>query len=195
MVSTPIYTCRRCGQTLYAWLPNNNCNGDYLLHHDIDLNEIKIAPPPPEDLNLQEIAMTDFVTKDSGQRQEFSTGMVRDTSTNKARYDLVDVPMLTRWAELMARGAKKYGANNWRKASTQEELDRFKESAFRHFMQWFGGATDEDHGAAVFFNVAGAEMVKNKIPPTYLVPASANVDLAALRQATCKIDNIRPIHG
>jgi len=101
-----------------------------------------------------------FETKDSGQRQEFSTGMVRDVSTNKARYDLVDEPMLTRWAELMGRGAVKYGENNWRKAATEQELNRFKESAFRHFMQWFKGQTDEDHGAAVFFNIAGAEMVK-----------------------------------
>ncbi len=165
--------------------------------------EIKIAPPPPEDLNLQEQTMQ-FETKDSGERQEFSTGMVRDVSHDKARYDLVDVPMLTRWAELMARGAKKYGPNNWRKASTQEELDRFKESAFRHFMQWFGGATDEDHGAAVFFNIAGAEMVQSKIPPEMPAPFPGVSDyektLAALqsganRVSTAEFTNIRPIHG
>jgi hypothetical protein len=104
-----------------------------------------------------------FETKDSGERQEFSTGMVRDVSINKARYDLVDEPMLTRWAELMGRGAVKYGENNWRKAATEQELNRFKESAFRHFVQWFKGQTDEDHGAAVFFNIAGAEMVESKL--------------------------------
>lgn len=68
----------------------------------------------------------EFVTKDSGERQQFSTGMVRDTSANKIRYDLVYMPMLKRWAELMTRGAIKYSANNWKKASTQEELDRSK---------------------------------------------------------------------
>lgn len=103
-----------------------------------------------------------FETKDSGQRQEFSTGMVRDISGAKARYDLVYLPMLKRWAELMGRGQVKYGSRNWMKASTQEELDRFKESAFRHFMQWFSGETDEDHGSAVFFNIAGAEYVREK---------------------------------
>ncbi len=123
-----------------------------------------------------------FETKDSGERQEFSTGMVRDTSTNKARYDLLDVPMLTRWAELMARGAVKYGANNWRKAATQEEMDRFKESAFRHFMQWFQGQTDEDHAAAVYFNIAGAEMVKNKIPP-------------ARPMSSVEFNNLRHVNG
>lgn len=111
--------------------------------------------------------MDNFTTKDSGERVEFSTGMQRDTSKSKARFDLItpkNIPyekqMLTRWAELMARGAEKYNARNWEKASTQEEIDRFKESAFRHFMQWFFGENDEDHAAAVFFNITGAEYTK-----------------------------------
>lgn len=105
---------------------------------------------------------TGFETKDSGERQTFSTGMNRDVQEGKARYDLVYSPMLKRWAELMARGAEKYGERNWEKAATEEELNRFRASAFRHFMQWFDGETDEDHGAAVFFNISGAEMVKSK---------------------------------
>src|ERR1700691_4967684 len=97
-----------------------------------------------------------YQTKDSGQRQEFSTGMMRDTQNAKPRYDLVDWPMIKRWAELMERGAKKYGEHNWKKASTQEELDRFKASALRHLVQWFNqDDTLEDHAAAVYFNVAG----------------------------------------
>jgi len=106
----------------------------------------------------------EFVTKDSGERQQFSTGMVRDTSSNKIRYDLVYMPMLKRWAELMTRGAVKYSANNWKKASTQEELERFKESAFRHFMTWFLEEDfSEDHAAAVLFNISGVEYVKEKL--------------------------------
>ncbi len=102
-----------------------------------------------------------FVTKDSGERHEFTSGMKRDTSTDKPRYDLVYHPMLKRWAELMGRGAVKYGARNWEKASGQAEFDRFKESAFRHFMQWFMSENpEEDHAAAVFFNISGAEFLK-----------------------------------
>ena len=104
--------------------------------------------------------MAEFETKDSGQRAEFATGMVRDTSEGKARFDLIHplgIPykeqILTRFAELMARGAKKYTQRNWEKAGTQEELDRFKESAARHFEQWFNGEVDEDHAVAVFFNI------------------------------------------
>lgn len=104
-----------------------------------------------------------FITKDSGEREKFSTGMVRDTQKDKPRYDLIDRPFLRRWAELMARGAEKYGENNWRKAATEEELTRFQSSATRHLFQWLEGDTSEDHATAIAFNVAGAEMVKEKM--------------------------------
>ena len=116
---------------------------------------------PTDQLEL--VAGTGFVTKDSGERQEFSTGMVRDTQTNKPRYDLLDSPMLKRWAELMARGALKYGEDNWRKASTEEELKRFTASLLRHTFQLIEGDRTEDHAAAIMFNVAGIEMVRSKL--------------------------------
>lgn len=109
-----------------------------------------------------------FITKDSGKRQAYKSGMVRDLQAGKTRYDLV-IPesmehnMFVRWAELMTRGAEKYGVRNWEKARSQEELDRFRASAFRHFMQWYSGQTDEDHAAAVFFNVQCVEYVKEKL--------------------------------
>ena len=104
-----------------------------------------------------------FVTKDSGKRQEFSTGMKRDTTENKPRYDLIPRFMLKRWAGLMERGAQKYDARNWEKAKTVEELNRFKESAIRHFYQWLDNEMDEDHAAAILFNVSGAELVKERL--------------------------------
>lgn len=105
----------------------------------------------------------DFVTKDSGAREQFVTGMVRDTQSDKPRYDLLDRPLLKRWAELMARGAVKYGENNWRKAATQVEMDRFDASLLRHVFQLLEGDRSEDHGAAICFNVAGREMVREKL--------------------------------
>jgi hypothetical protein len=104
-----------------------------------------------------------FITKDSGKREEFSTGMQRDVQEGKIRYDLIYFPMLKRWAELMTRGAEKYEPNNWMKAKTQEELDRFRASAIRHFMQWWEGDASEDHASAVWFNICGAEYVKEKL--------------------------------
>lgn len=111
--------------------------------------------------------MPDFVVKDSGVREEYSTGMRRDTQEGKAKFSLVtpvflpyEEQMLTRWAMLMTNGAKKYGERNWEKAHTPEELKRFRDSAFRHFMQWFTSADqDEDHAAATMFNIACAEYV------------------------------------
>lgn len=107
-----------------------------------------------------------YVTLDSGERLTFETGMVRDTNTNKPRYDLLipveGTSLLVRWAELLTRGAQKYDPRNWERASTLQEYDRFRESAFRHFMQWWLGDTDEDHAAAVVFNIQGAEYVKSR---------------------------------
>lgn len=100
-----------------------------------------------------------FITKDSGKRVEFESGFVRDTDEGKIRYDLLPLQPLKRLAELYTRGAEKYGDNNWQLAATQPEFDRFKASAFRHFMQWMMGETDEDHASATCFNMWAYETV------------------------------------
>jgi hypothetical protein len=108
-----------------------------------------------------------YETKDSGSRQPYSSGMVRDADSDKPRFDLISplgVPfeeqMLTRWAWLMSRGAGKYGVRNWERAKTWIEYRRFKGSAWRHFMQWYFSEDDtEDHAAAVMFNITAAEYV------------------------------------
>ncbi len=108
-----------------------------------------------------------FTTKDSGKRQNYKSGMVRDIQEGKPRYDLI-IPLgskrhlLKRWAELMERGMAKYGYRNWEKANSEEEMLRFKASAWRHFMQWNDGETDEDHAAAVLFNINAYEYLKEK---------------------------------
>ena len=112
--------------------------------------------------------MMKFETKDSGKRQEFTTGMKRDLEEGKPRYDLIiplnmKEPMIKRWAELMARGANKYGERNWEKAETNEEMLRYKSSLLRHVIQLVMGETDEDHAAAVMFNVQGLEYVKERL--------------------------------
>ncbi len=104
-----------------------------------------------------------FEIKDSGERKVFSTGMQRDSGQKTLRPDLIWQPGLIRLAEHMGKGAIKYSERNWEKASTQEELDRFKASAFRHFMQWFRGDRDEDHMSGTIFNIFGAEMVMEKL--------------------------------
>jgi hypothetical protein len=105
----------------------------------------------------------DFITKDSGEREEYGTGMVRDTQRGKPRYDLIWAPILTRWAHLMARGADKYGENNWMNACTVQEYNRFRASAWRHFMQAMNGEQDEDHIAAIMFNLSAMEYTRERL--------------------------------
>lgn len=105
-----------------------------------------------------------FTVKDSGARHQFDSGMVRDTQENKTLFHLLfDGPMYDRWAEHLTKGAQKYSEGNWLKAEGEAELRRFRASAARHFRQWMRGDTDEDHAAAVFFNINGHEYVKSKL--------------------------------
>lgn len=111
-----------------------------------------------------------YITKDSGKRQDYASGMRRDLQEGKPRFDLViplGIPytdtLFYRWAALMERGMDKYGYRNWEKANSEEEMIRFKASAFRHLIQWFSGEDDEDHAAAVFFNINAYEYVKAKV--------------------------------
>lgn len=106
-------------------------------------------------------------TKDSGKRESYDNGMVRDVQTGKPRFDLLmpnGVPypdqLLTRFAELMARGAEKYGERNWELARGDAAFHRAMGSAFRHFLQWYCGEDDEDHAAAVLFNITMAETLR-----------------------------------
>lgn len=115
------------------------------------------------------MAKKQYTTKDSGKRQNYDSGMRRDTQEGKPDFSLLltnlpyDEQLLTRWAALMTRGADKYGRRNWQLANSPEELERFRASAFRHFVQWVSGEDDEDHAAAVMFNLNAAEYVKAKL--------------------------------
>lgn len=115
-------------------------------------------------------AARQFVVKDSGARSVYASGMVRDTQDGKPRFDLLrprDVPFsaqfMTRLALLMTNGAGKYGFRNWEQADSREEVERFEGSAERHLNQYLAGDDDEDHAAAVVFNLLAAETTRWKI--------------------------------
>lgn len=89
--------------------------------------------------------------------------MQRDSADHKVRYDLIyDGPMIDRWAAHLTMGAAHYSPRNWMMAEGDEELERFICSASRHFRQWMARQDDEDHAAAVFFNINGAEYVRSR---------------------------------
>lgn len=88
--------------------------------------------------------------KDSGARQEFTTGSVRDTNIGKGRFDLISPIALKRLAILYQNGAVKYDAWNWSKG---QPLSRYLDSATRHLYCFMAGDDSEDHLAAVAWNV------------------------------------------
>jgi len=90
--------------------------------------------------------------KDSGERQQFSTGSVRDTQVGKGRFDLIPTDALRRLAQHYENGARKYGDRNWEKG---QPLGRYLDSAFRHLVNVLDGKTDEDHASAVSWNLFG----------------------------------------
>ena len=95
----------------------------------------------------------------------YDSGVIRGTTADKINYSLVaDGPMLTRLAVHMTRHATAHGGSrNWMNGRTVEDRERFRESAFRHFMQWYYGMDDEDHAAAALFNINGAEYVNERL--------------------------------
>lgn len=126
-----------------------------------------------------------FETKDSGKREALANGMVRDTAEDKADWTLIfDGPLIKRYMELLGRGAKKYNPRNWMLALTSgyegaayfKTQARFAESALRHFMQWFVGDTNEDHAAAVVFNMNGFEAMRTDDGPQGVLHTRDGVD-------------------
>jgi hypothetical protein len=109
-----------------------------------------------------------FVVKDSGKRMEFTSGSVRDTAEGKIKWSRITFgPMMRRWAQHLTTAEAKYpdvspGVPNFTLISTEEELVRYKESAFRHFMSWFHDEVDEDHASACYFNINGCEIIRDK---------------------------------
>lgn len=88
--------------------------------------------------------------KDSGQRETYPSGMVRETRTHKGRYDLVSPYALKRLALVYERGARKYSERNWELGAP---FCRFLDSAMRHIQQYLMRQTDEDHLAHAAWNL------------------------------------------
>ena len=103
------------------------------------------------------------VLQDSGNRKVWESGMVREPDDSKPLFTLIPTWYLRRLADHMTRGAKKYSRDNWRKANSAEEAQRMKDSAWRHFVAWSNGETDEDHLAAVAFNMWAHDETMEKV--------------------------------
>lgn len=135
----------------------------------------KVGPTPSHSWEPLRKALSDeekyakWLGKQNLPVEEFASGLKRDTTDGKINWSLVyDGPLLRRWAILMTEGAKVKGKRNWLNAGSvpetaEDDLERFREGAARHFAQWMNGETDEDHAAAVVFNLNGYEHVKKRM--------------------------------
>ena len=114
-----------------------------------------------------------FGIVDSGERKQWDSGMVREPDDGKPLYALIPIPFLRRVAIHMTRGAIKYSRDNWRQANSEDELQRMQDSAWRHFIAWADGQEDEDHMAALVFNLFAYEETKEKLRSQQASPRSA----------------------
>jgi hypothetical protein len=113
--------------------------------------------------------LDNFALKDSGKRQTFDTGAVRDTQDGKGRYDLISTIATKRLALVLQKGMTKYGARNWEKGMP---LSRYMDSAKRHLDQFLEGHRDEDHAGQAYFNIMALihteEMIRRGLLPEEL---------------------------
>lgn len=86
------------------------------------------------------------------EKKEHETGAIRSDRTGKGRFDLIPPYALFRVALHYENGAVEHEDRNWEKGLP---LMRYLESAFRHLMKLLGGSKDEDHAAAVIWNIMG----------------------------------------
>jgi hypothetical protein len=98
--------------------------------------------------------------KDSGVRQEFPTGSVRDTNIGKGRFDLMPPYALLRLAQHYENGAIKYKSRNW---ELGQPLSRYLDSAIRYIMKILMGLDDEDHFSAVCWNILAIVETQKRI--------------------------------
>lgn len=125
----------------------------------------------------------DFILKDSGERQQFATGAVRDKQVGKGRFDLIPPIPLKRLAMIFEAGSLKYESRNWERGMP---LSRFLDSAKRHLSQFEEGLRDEDHLGQTIWNLwclmHTQEMIKRGNLPATLA------DLPDYRSAEEKTD-------
>lgn len=92
----------------------------------------------------------EYELKQSGNKQEFSTGAQRDGAQGKPRLELISPVFLDRLGVLLAKGADHYGERNWEKGMP---LSRLLSSALRHLNQTLDGDEEEDHPIQCVFNL------------------------------------------
>lgn len=90
--------------------------------------------------------------KDSGTREEFSTGSVRDKQAGKGAFHLVPTWVVWLVSRVYEGGAIKYQPRNWEKG---QPLSQYIKSAENHLAKLKMGLRDEPHASQVIWNMFG----------------------------------------
>ena len=106
----------------------------------------------------------------SNDKEQFSTGAVRDKADDKPRPELISPFATDRLAQWLRLGAEKYAPRNWEKGIP---ISRCFASLHRHLMRYQEGDRSEDHLAAAYCNLMFClhfeEMVKRGVLPASLL--------------------------
>lgn len=112
-------------------------------------------------INFWRAIQLNYGMKDSGERENFESGAVRDRRDGKGRFDLISPFALKRLALVYEKGAKKYADRNWEKGIP---ASRCLDSALRHLNQYLAGHKDEDHLAQCAFNIFAVMHFEEVLP-------------------------------
>ena len=131
--------------------------------------------------------------KDSGARESFTTGSVRDTRVGKGRFDLLPPRAMREVAQHFEAGAAKYGDRNWEKG---QPLSRYLDSALRHTMLVLQGETDENHAAAAAWNLLCFIDTRARVAAGLLPPELDDMPVTPAKEAITPFPaSIGPIKG
>jgi hypothetical protein len=97
--------------------------------------------------------MNKYETKETVQKEKFSTGAQRNDANGKGKYVLVSPMALRRLAGVYERGSLAHGVRNWERGLP---ISRCLDSAIRHIYQYIEGLRDEDHLAQAAWNLCAA---------------------------------------
>lgn len=85
-----------------------------------------------------------------GGRKIFKSGMVRQETEGKGRFDLISPHALKRLAQTCEDGARKYNDRNWEKGCPFSDC---LNHVFIHLNDYLSGKQDEDHLAHALWNI------------------------------------------
>lgn len=108
------------------------------------------SAPPEDAASFEAGSAAEGFDVSAWSSQFYPTGARRLPEDGRGRFDLLPPLALMRLARRYELGAAKYGERNWENGIP---ASRCISAALRHLMQYMAGETDEDHLAAVAWNV------------------------------------------